>query len=246
MPKLAVIILTCNEQQNIAACLETVQFADEILVVDSGSSDDTIAIAEKCGARVINHPMESFAGQRNFAAEQTDADWIFYLDADERLTNEAEVEIKEIVSKGEPAAYNIKRINFIFGQRMMYGAHSPDMSCRLFFKGTFKWHGMVHEIVEVTVPIKNMHCSMHHYTYNSWKPYFAKFDKYTTLMAQKMHEQGKKASFVDIIFRPPFAFFRAYILKLGFLDGKLGFIFSVFHGYYTFAKYIKLKYFERL
>ena len=76
MPKLAVIILTCNEQQNIAACLETVQFADEILVVDSGSTDDTIAIAEKCGARVITHPMESFAGQRNFAAEQTEAAWI--------------------------------------------------------------------------------------------------------------------------------------------------------------------------
>ena len=246
MPKLAVIILTCNEQQNIAACLETVQFADEILVIDSGSSDDTIAIAEKCGARVITHPMESFAGQRNFAAEQTDADWIFYLDADERLTNAVEAEIKEIVDKNEPAAYYIRRINYIFGQRMMHGAHSPDMVCRLFPKESFHWTGLVHESAEITVPVKMLKHSLNHYTYNSWKPYFIKFDQYTTMMAQKMHEQGKKASFIDLIFRPPFAFFRAYILKAGFLDGKLGFIFSVFHGYYTFAKYIKLKYIERL
>lgn len=246
MPKLAVIILTCNEQQNIAACLETVQFADEILVVDSGSTDDTIAIAEKCGARVITHPMESFAGQRNFAAEQTDAAWILYLDADERLTADLADEICAIVKKNELVVYDIRRVNHIFGQRMLRGDFAPDWSRRLFPRGKFNWIGIVHEEAKVTVPVKKLKNSFYHYTYQSWRQYFTKIDKYSTLMAKKMQEQGKRASLSDIIFRPPFAFFRAYILKAGFLDGKLGFIFSVFNAYYTFIKYCKRYYFERI
>ena len=126
--KIAILILTYNEESNIKDCIETAKFADEIIVIDSGSSDNTKAIAESMGAKFIYNEMTGFAKQRNFALLQTKCEWVMYLDADERLTNDACDEIKKIVKEGTRAAYEILRMNIVFGKRVFYGGHSPDYS----------------------------------------------------------------------------------------------------------------------
>jgi glycosyltransferase involved in cell wall biosynthesis len=243
---LAAIILTYNEEQNIKDCIESVQFANEIVVIDSGSCDETVTIAKNCGAQVVVNPMGSdgFAGQRNLALAATDADWLLYVDADERMTREAAVEIKQILVEHKPCAWKIKRMNIVFGQMMQHGEHGPDYVVRLFPRNSVNWVGIVHEHPEFKLPVQYMKAVMHHYTYTNWNRYFIKFNQYTTMMADKMQERGKKAYLSDLIIRPWFAFFRFYILKLGFLDGKMGFVFAVFHGFYTFSKYVKLYYWQ--
>lgn len=245
MSDLAVIILTKNEEANIEDCIKSAMFADEIIVIDSGSTDNTQAKAEDLGARFVVHPMvdEGFAGQRNFALTQTDAKWVFYLDADERLTPEAATEIKKIVTSDRIGAYRIKRMNVLLGKLMKHGVHAPDWSMRLYPRESVHWSGKVHEHADTTVPIFDMIGVMHHYTYNDWNSYFRKIILYTDMMAEKMHESGKKAYVTDLSIRPIYAFFRSYILQRGFMDGEYGFIFSVLHGYYTFLKYLKLRYF---
>ena len=127
--KLTVIILTHNEERHIEACIRSAAFADEILVIDDESSDSTPAIAQGLGARVVTHPLAGdFAGQRNFALTQTDADWVFYVDADERVNPETEAELRRIMAADARAVYEIRRINVVFGQRMYYGGHHPDYS----------------------------------------------------------------------------------------------------------------------
>ena len=243
--KLAILILTYNEEEKISDCINSVSFADEIILIDCGSTDNTKGIAEKLGAKVYFHPMdEGFAGQRNFALTKTKADWVFYLDADERLTPEAAEEIKAIVKEGTPCSYKIKRMNIIFGKLLKYGGHAPDYVARLYPRNAVSWEGVVHEHPNLTVPVKKMKSFMYHYTYTDWDRYFLKFNQYTTLMAQKMKKNGKKANFADILIRPFYAFIRFYLLQSGWRDGKLGFVFAMFHSFYTLAKYVKLYYWQ--
>lgn len=241
MPTLAVLILTFNEEKNIKDCISSIPFADEIIVVDSLSADNTVSIAQSLGAKVFSKAMDQgFAAQRNFALEQTQAEWVLFLDADERITPELAKEIRCIVDNNKTGAYKILRENIIFGKMINHGAHKPDWCLRLCPRKAVKWEGLVHESAEVSEPLKKCSKSMLHYTYTSWEQYFEKMNKYTTLMAQKNIQKGKKAGFLDVLLRPIYGFIRMYFLRLGFLDGKLGFILSVLHGYYTFVKYIKL------
>lgn len=241
MPTLAVLILTYNEEQNIQPCIESVRFADEIVVVDSLSTDHTVSLAQKLGAKVVSRPMtEGFAGQRNFALSQTQADWVLYLDADERITPNLAQEIREIVQANQLFAFEIMRKNIVFGKPIHYGGHAPDWSRRLYPRNAIQWEGCVHESANVTVPIRQCHESMVHYTYTSWEKYLTKSNQYTTLMAEKNFAAGKHAGVTDLIFRPIFGFVKMYIFKRGFLDGKLGLILAILHAFYTFTKYIKL------
>lgn len=244
--KLAVLILTYNEEKNIVDCINTVKFADEIIVIDSGSTDCTVELAESAGAKVVYHAMEQgFAAQRNFALTQTDLDWVMYLDADERITLDLAEEIKSIVHIDDKAGYEILRMNIVFGKMVKYGGHSPDYSLRLYPRTAIRWEGAVHEQAIVSLPIKRLKNVMHHHTYTDWDRYFFKFNQYTTLMAQQMYAKGKRAKFSDITLRPLFAFIRFYMLKSGWRDGKIGFIFAVLHAFYTMAKYVKLDYLQK-
>lgn len=239
--KLAVIILTHNEEQHVAACIQSAAFADEILVIDDCSTDRTRALAESAGARVIEHSLNGdFAAQRNFALAQTDADWVLYIDADERINMQTEQELRRVMAEDARAVYAIKRINVVFGRRMYYGGHKPDYPRRFFPRDAVRWEGLVHERTESALPVRRLKGSLLHYTYTSWDRYFQKFNQYTTLMAERQHAEGKSASFLKILLDPPFAFFRFYILQRGFLDGRLGFVMAVFHGFYTMVKYVKL------
>ena len=155
--KLAVIILTHNEERHIAACIESAAFADEILVIDDHSTDRTAELARAAGARVIARALAGdFAAQRNFALTQTDADWVLYVDADERVQPETEAEIARILAEDARAVYEIKRINVAFGRRMYYGGHRPDYSQRLYPRMTVHWVGRIHEHVVSDLPIRRM------------------------------------------------------------------------------------------
>ena len=179
MATLAVVILTKNEEKNIQACIESASFADDILVVDSGSEDHTEELAVSAGARFISHPMgeDGFAGQRNFALQQIDTDWVFYLDADERITSEAAESIKKAVASEKNCVYNIKRYQIVFGQKMKYGGHGPDMSMRLYPREAVHWHGVVHEQAEFgNLEVRLLDGILEHYTYTEWNAYYIKFN----------------------------------------------------------------------
>ena len=241
--KLSVLILTYNEEKNIADCISSALFADEIIVVDSGSDDQTIPIAEGLGAKVFVHPMtEGFGAQRNFALEQTQADWVFFLDADERITPDLADEICQIVNNNEQYAYNVLRINVLFGQVVKHGGHAPDYTLRFYPRTAIKWDGKVHDHPTVSLPVKKLTNHMMHYTYSDWEKYFSKFNQYTTLMAEQMYAKGKRARFSDLIVRPWVGFIKFYLLKSGWREGKLGFCLAVLHAFYTMVKYIKLDY----
>jgi len=245
MQKIAVLILTYNEEKQIAECIHSARFADEIVVIDSGSSDRTVEIARSLGAKVATRAMiDGFGPQRNFALSQTDAEWVLYLDADERITPELALEVREAVNKDLPFAYELLRHNYAFGQQILHGGFRPDFSLRLYPRAAVSWSGTVHEEALVSVPKCKLKKILLHYTYTDWNRYFNKFNSYTSLMAEKMWQQGKRSSMIHIIFRPMWAFFRVYILLSGWRDGKIGFILSVFHYFYTMAKYVKLYYFQ--
>lgn len=246
MKKLTVIILTCNEERNIKECIESAGVADEVLVIDSGSTDNTLQIAQNSGARVVCHPMkEGFAAQRNFALKQTNAEWVMFLDADERISADLANEIKNAILNNKKTAYEIPRRNIAFGHWLKYGGWYPDYCLRLYPREAVTYTGIVHERAVVNVPTKKFKNPFDHYTYDDWDRYFGKFNSYTTLMATQLYEKGKRASIFSIVFRPLWAFFRTYVMKLGFLDGKMGFIMAAFHYFYTMAKYVKLYYMQK-
>ncbi|NLP41419.1 MAG: glycosyltransferase family 2 protein [Veillonellaceae bacterium] len=246
MNKLTIIILTYNEQRHIKECIESAKFANEILVVDSGSSDDTVRIAQDNGARVISHPItDGFAAQRNFALKQANTEWVMFLDADERITPKLAGEIIQAVKSDSVLAYEIPRRNIAFGHWLRYGGWYPDYCLRLYPRTEVVYDGIVHEKAIVNIAKQKLKYPLDHYTYDDWDRYFIKFNSYTTLMASQLYEKGKRANILSIVFRPIWAFFRTYILKLGFLDGKMGFIMAAFHYFYTMAKYVKLYYMQR-
>ena len=247
MAKLAVLILTYNEESNITDCIKSADFADEIVIIDSGSSDKTVELASSLGAHCVHRPMsDGFAGQRNFALTQTDLEWVLFLDADERITPELAAEIRQTVAAGNRQGYEILRVNVLFGRTLYHGVHKPDWSLRLYPRDAIKWEGIVHEQANVSTSVSRLRHNMLHYTYTNWERYFFKFNQYTTLMAEQMRQQGKQAGFWrDIALRPWFAFLRAYVLKGGFLDGKLGFIMAVYYACYTVTKYVKLYWLNR-
>ena len=240
---LSVLILAKNEEKNIADCIKSVSFADELIIVDSGSEDNTCFIAESMGAKVYQHNMDDdgFAGQRNFALEKAKYNWVLYLDADERVTQELAEEILEHIGQRSLSVAAVKRINVVMGKKMHYGVYRPDYAVRLFPKDSVYWTGMVHEKAVTELPVKELKSVVYHLCLTNWSQYFEKFNKYTDMMAKKMSKQGENINFFSMHLHALFAFFRMYILQLGFLDGKLGFILCQYHYFYTLTKYVRLE-----
>ena len=242
--KVSVLILARNEENNIKECIKSCDFADEVIVIDDNSTDKTKEIAESLGARVINRSMNGdWGGQQTFAIHQAKYEWIFFIDADERCTPELGKEIKDAIKKDEKYAYWIKRRNQFRYNKAIHGTLRPDYVCRLMPAKDSYVEGFVHPAIITPYPNKKLSGHMYHHTYDNWGQYFNKLNNYTTLAAEKYKKNNKKVSFFkDIVLRPLWAFFKVYILNLGFLDGKLGWIFSVNHYFYTMTKYVKLYY----
>lgn len=244
MGKISALILAKNEERNIEECIKTVLFCDEVLVIDDFSTDKTKEIAESLGARVMQRSMAGdWGGQQTFAIQNAKYEWALFVDADERISESLAEEIKAVVNNGEQNAYWIRRANKFHFNEATHGILRPDYVNRLFPAKNSYVEGYVHPEIKAPYPNKKLKHVMYHYTYDNWDQYFGKFNNYTRLAAEKYKKNGKSCSFFrDIVLRPLWAFFKIYILNLGFLDGKLGFIFSVNHYFYTMTKYVRLYY----
>lgn len=243
MATLTVITLTLNEERNIVSCLETVRWADEILVIDSGSTDATVALARTFTDRVFTIAWEGYGAARNFALGQAAGDWILWLDADERVTPELAGEIRGILraDPGEVNGYAIGRRAYFLGRWIRHCGWYPGRATRLFRRGKGRFvETRVHEHLHVEGRRLRTRHDLLHLTDPDLQHYLHKFNRYTSLAAEDMVAAGRRFSLADLLFRPPFQFVKMYILKRGFLDGVEGLVLSVLSSAYVFTKYAKL------
>lgn len=247
MPSLTVLILARNEENNICDCIKSALFADEVVVIDDFSTDNTKQIAEQLGATVYQHAMNGNWGeQQNFAIDQAKTEWVFFLDADERITTKLADEIKSTVKNNERYAYKVPRLNHVMGEAIYHCGWYPDYGYHLMPRDGFRVEGFVHPTFVHNLPVKHLTNHIIHYTYVSWEQYFNKFNLYTRLAAEKKLAQGKGSNFfIDIVIRPCIAFLKMYVLKSGWRSGKTGFIISALHSFYTMTKYVKLYYLQK-
>ncbi len=235
-------VITFNEAANIQGALESLSWADEIVVVDSESTDDTVAIARRFTDRVVVRPWPGYVSQKNFAAAQASHDWIFSLDADERVSPALAAEIKKIVSDGATAAgYRVPRVTFHLGRWIRSTDWYPDYQLRLYDRRRGQWAGRyVHESVRSDGAVMDLRGELQHYAYRDVAHHLQTMDRYTTLAARQMFEEGRRAGWLDLAIHPPAAFFRNYVLRGGFRDGVPGLIVSAMNARYVGLKFAKL------
>ncbi len=238
----SVTVITYNESANIAAALESVAWADEIIVIDSESTDDTAEIARRSTSKVIVRPWSGYVAQKNFAAEQAAHDWIFSLDADERVTPALAHEIRRVVERPSAAAgYRVPRVNYHLGRWIRSTDWYPDYQLRLYDRRRARWTGRyVHESVKADGPVVDLQNDLQHYAYGDIAHHLQSIDRYTSLAARQMFEDGRRANWFDVLIHPPLAFVRNYLLRGGFRDGMPGLIVSVMNSYYVSLKFAKL------
>lgn len=243
MSTVSVLILTRNEEKHIRDCIEScLPVADEVIVIDDGSTDQTVAIAETLGAKVVQHALaQDWAQQRMFAISQASCEWILFVDADERVSSDLAQEIRNVIRADIKKSFTIQRENVFHYNRATHGVLRPDRVLRLMPRDGVTVTGAVHETIASIYPSEPLQFSMYHYTYDTWEQYFNKFNSYTTVAAETYRTDSKPVSFVkDILIRPLWAFIKMYVLQGGFLDGKMGWVLSVNHYFYTMMKYVKL------
>lgn len=242
--KISATIITYNEERNIARAIESLRCADEILVVDSGSSDRTVEIAEKLGARVIEHNWTGFSDQKNWAATQASHDWILSIDADEALSEMLEAEIWQLKKSDRHAdAYTFPRLAQYLGRWILHSGWHPDRKVRLYDRRRAKWVGdYVHEGLDVTGSVAGLQGSLLHFTCQSLSEHLRTMDRYTTLAAEQLVAQNKRISMRQLFLKPWWEFNRTYFIKRGFLDGAEGLAIAWMGALYVFLKYAKARY----
>ena len=243
MPPVTATVITKNEADAIADALASLSWADEIIVVDAESTDDTVAVARRFTDRVYVRPWNGYVDQKNHAAGLATHDWIFSLDADERVTPGLSGEIRALLTT-EPreAGYRIPRVSFYLGRWMRTTDMYPDYQLRLYDRRKARWDGLhVHESVRLdgghAGHLKN---EIQHYPYRDLSEHLVRMDRYTTLAARQMFERGQRATGLGLLCHPPIAFLRNYVLKGGFRDGVPGLIISLVNSYYVLLKLAKL------
>ena len=242
MLPVSVTVITRNESANIEAALRSVSWADEIIVVDAESTDDTAAIARRFTSRVIVREWPGYVAQKNLAADQACHDWIFSLDADERVSPALADEIRAVlrVEPGE-AGFRVPRASFYLGRWIRSTDWYPDFQLRLYDRRRARWEGRhVHESGKADGAVRTLRGELLHYPYPDIAHHARTIDRYTTLVAEQAAERGRRASIADLVVRPPLAFLRNYVLRLGIKDGQAGLVVSLLNSYYVFLKVAKL------
>jgi len=242
--KISATIITYNEERNIARAIESLRCADEIIVVDSGSSDRTVELAENLGARVIESPWPGYAKQKNFAADHAAHDWILSLDADESLSEALEAELWQWKKRTpDRDAYTMPRLAKYLGRWIHHSGWHPDRKVRLYHREKARWEGdYVHESVKVKGTVGEFESNLLHFTCDSLSEHLKTMDRYTTLAAEQMLASGKRVTWGRLIFEPVWTFFSTYFLKLGFLDGVEGLAIANMAALYNFVKYAKARF----
>jgi glycosyltransferase involved in cell wall biosynthesis len=242
MAELSIIIITKNESANIRACLETVAWADEIIVVDSGSTDGTLEIAREFTPQVHVHAdWPGFGAQKNRALAYAGKDWVLSLDADERVTPELRAEIEAVLQNPRSDGYEIPRLSNFCGRFMRHSGWYPDYVLRLFRRGKGKFSdALVHESVQMQGGTARLKQPLLHYTYRDFEDVLAKLNSYSSAASVMLQRRGKRGGLAQAVLHGLWAFIRTYLLRAGFLDGREGFMLAVMNAENSYYRYIKL------
>jgi glycosyltransferase involved in cell wall biosynthesis len=238
MKKISAVIITKNEEDKIGRCLESVAWADEIVVVDDYSSDTTVEICRKFTKNIHQKELSDFASQKNFALSKARNDWVFVIDADERASGELAEEISRLPEAGA-CGYYVPRQNIIFGRLFKYGGHQGDMQLRLFRRAKARFINPIHERLEIEGDIKRLKEPLLHYSTPSLFDYTKKLNLYTDLEAAFMKARGEKVKILRLFTRPVAKFISQYFFKSGYREGMEGLIFYGLSAFYTFIKEAK-------
>lgn len=247
--KISVVIITLNEEGVIRRALESVKWADEIIVVDSGSADRTVDICREYTDKIYSRKLDSFGGQKNWGIEKAGNDWILSLDADEELCPELAEEIRQITSSSPVfEGYEIKRTASFMGRWMKHGFWGEDYQLRLFKKnsGRFNTEVLVHEGVVLKGKIGKIEKTMFHYSYDGLSDFISKMNKYTDSEAKMWLSKGRRFHAFYVFYIPVQKFYLDYIYRMGFLDGIKGLVLALLSSFYTFLKFLKIMEFLRL
>ena len=240
MDNISVIIITYNEEENIRECLEGVKWADEIIIVDSFSTDKTPQICKDYTDKIFQKRWEGFGFQKQFALEQTTFDWVLSIDADERVSGELKEEILSNKNTLDKDGYYIPFKFYWLGKRLRYGGCGKERHIRLFRRQKAKFQGLIHEKLLIDGEIGCLKNSIIHVSYKNIENYFNKFNLYSTMVANQRFKEGRKIPFVFQLFASVWDFFNRFIFKLGFLDGMHGFLWASFSSFHRLVKYAKL------
>jgi glycosyltransferase involved in cell wall biosynthesis len=243
MPAISATIITHNERANIARAIRSLACADEVVVIDSNSTDGTREIASGLGARVITHTFHGFAAQKNISSEQAQYDWVLSLDADEELNPQAQAAVRDW-KRGKPSAagYQFARRAQYLGRWILHSGWYPDYKLRLYDRRRGSWHGAyVHESVVVKGPVATLPGEILHYTCNSLEEHRQRIEFYTDLAAKEMFDRGERVNFLRRTLAPPWVFLNTYLLRLGMLDGTPGYLIATMAARYVRRKYAKLE-----
>jgi glycosyltransferase involved in cell wall biosynthesis len=241
--KITATIITLNEERNVARAIESLRCCDEMLIVDSGSTDRTVELAEKLGARVLEAGWLGYAAQKNRAAEYANHEWILSLDADEALSEALEAEIWNLKKSGPQSdAYTMPRLARYLGRWIYHSGWYPDRKVRLYHRDKAKWVGdFVHESVQAEGRLGHLQSNILHFTCDSLSEHVKTMDRYTTLAAQELAARKLKVPLSRLIVDPAWTFVKTYFLQRGFLDGPEGLTIAHMAAFYTFLKYSKAR-----
>ena len=241
--RISAAIITLNEEDSLPRALASVSFCDEVVVVDSGSSDRTCEIARQSGARVFERNWSGYADQKNFAAQSASHDWILALDADEEVTPDLQASVQALQA-GQPqhAGYRFPRLARYLGRWIRHSGWYPDAKVRLYDRRRARWYGdYVHESVRVDGSVGDLTGDLLHYTCDSFDDHRRRVDRYTDLAARELIDQRRPVGLGRLLISPPWAFLRSYILQQGFRDGPEGLLIARMAASYVYSKYAKAR-----
>jgi glycosyltransferase involved in cell wall biosynthesis len=246
MNNLSIVIIAKNESINIYDCVKSANFADEVLVIDSGSKDDTVKLAKKAGAIVFTRKWLGYGAQKNLAINLAKGDWIFSLDADERINKKLAIEILSVIKKNPESVFEVSRKSLFVSKFMTHSGWSPDFTKRLFKKGAGIFQEKsVHEHFITDFKVMRLKESLIHYSYRDLETVLKKINTYSSYGANDYSKIKRKGSLSKAIMHGLWAFFRTYFIKIGFLDGAEGFMLAFANAEYSYYKYLKLYYLHR-
>jgi glycosyltransferase involved in cell wall biosynthesis len=241
MRRISVTIIAWNEEERLRACLESIAWADEIIVVDAESTDKTVQVAREFTDKIWVRPWPGFAAQKNFALEQATGEWVLSLDADERVTPELQERIRRIARGDGPAdGYSLPRRNLFWGAWVRHGGLYPDYQLRLFRRGAGRFvDSAVHESVVIKGRVETVAEPLLHHSYRGLDDFVTRSNRYSTLAAAELLKRGGRAGLADLALRPLGRFVSMYLLRGGFLDGWRGFVLAVLYANYVFLRMAK-------